>query len=150
MSILHYRLSTEPEPYLRYRVCPHRERYSFINQQNLLLDYLETECYGWIRSHDEKYTINYILLVLFQTFRSKGMLEAKYFIESDRKLLDVFDRKCVPIDQIRSLVKDYMSTREHFQRDYFTFLCPYGFETQIKSLFKYNYSDMIGYYCNEF
>lgn len=48
---------------IEHWLCPHKDKYQFL-PQSPLKDYLETHCEGFISDPENKYTINYIVLVL--------------------------------------------------------------------------------------
>lgn len=56
---------------LTFQACGHQERYSFKDHSSLFA-YLSTKK-GWVLSPDRKYTINYLLIVLFRVIKEKQL-----------------------------------------------------------------------------
>jgi len=58
---------------IRYSPCDCKGRYPF-QKTSLLLPYLQTSL-GWTSSPDNRYTINYILMVLIADFKEKNLIQ---------------------------------------------------------------------------
>lgn len=113
--------------YLTFRACGHQERYSFVSSSPLHA-YLCTKK-GWIHDSDNKYTINYILIVLFSIIKEKQLNCRQgqahlYFCDDD--LREALGVRVFHLNQIRCIVKEQLRHSEplYIDKDQFPFWCP--------------------------
>lgn len=123
------------EDHFSYFICPHREKYLF-KTDSLLLRYLHSECQGWVRDVDDKYTVNYILIVLFANFKAKQLFNKQYpcLVQCKGNLQFVFNRRLAHINELRALVLSHLQQAEPYIMLHEPFLCPIGFTTLINTL----------------
>jgi hypothetical protein len=63
-------------PYLNFKLCPHQHRYPFKNKSPLK-DYLLHHCQGFVPSSDDRYTINYIAVVIIKNCEELNLLKIR-------------------------------------------------------------------------
>jgi len=61
-------------PYLRFQICPHRNRY-FFKHNSPLKNYLTKHCRGFIPSADSLYNINYLVIVIIKNCEDLGLIK---------------------------------------------------------------------------
>lgn len=61
-------------PYLRFQVCPHRNRY-FFKYNSPLKDYLTNHCRGFTSSSDSLYNINYLVIIIIKNCEDLGLIK---------------------------------------------------------------------------
>jgi len=99
---------------LRYFVCPCREKYKLNNP--LLSHYLKTKCQGWLEDPDDRYTLNYLILVLLTNLQEKGHLRffdtlGDYFI-ADLELISILGFDSFTVFNLRSQIRDLFHLRK--------------------------------------
>lgn len=130
---------------LRYSPCSCKERFTF-KTGSTLLEYLETQCLGWIPDPNNEYTLNYILIVLIANLNYKNLLSKRYdhwVIEAVPSLENVlnYDQPKLTqnfyfITELRPIVANiHCNTHGVPFTESPPFICPHGLESVIKSIF---------------
>lgn len=120
---------------LYYTYCPHGNSYQFRHNSSLR-KYLEKNCKGWVRNSVDRYTLNYVILVLVCALKEKGLVR-KTVIYCDTELREIFDTDCVLVHLLRSKVREHFLHNEFPTRnDYFPFWCVPGYEELILDVFE--------------
>jgi hypothetical protein len=130
---------------LRYSPCCCKEKFSF-KTGSTLLSYLETQCYGWTPDPTDEYTLNYILIVLIANLNYKNLLNKRYehwVIDAVPSLEPVLncghfslDRNFYFISELRPIVANFhCNTYGVTFTESPPFICPYGLESIIRSIF---------------
>jgi len=139
-----YNFSGNPRIPIWYAPCPCRERY-YLSPENPLAKYLETECQGWIRDFENRYTLNYILMILSYNLKQKKLLEydyefSYYYVRCDEALEKLTEKKYLYIDSLRSyLNRTFLEKQEpelgttEYQSVFYVFLC-LGKATKLKDM----------------
>src|SRR5574343_489236 len=129
-----YNFSGYPRKPIWYAPCPCREQY-YLSPDNPLAKYLETECQGWTLSLDNKYTLNYILMILSYNFKQKKLLEydldfGYYYVRCDEALKRLTEKEYLYIDYLRSyLNRTFLEKQEpelgstEYRSVFYVFLC---------------------------
>ena len=96
-------------------LCPHREKYSF-KPESRLQQYLQT-CTNWVQDPEQKYTVNFILLVLLSDLKSKDYItqdiySAEYFIFCHHRLQAAL-RTPSPILNVQKLRRHILGHLKH-------------------------------------
>lgn len=63
---------------ITFKACNHQNKYSF-RHKSPLKEYLEKFCEGFVKSEDDTYTINYILIVLFANCAVRELVYCETF-----------------------------------------------------------------------
>jgi len=110
-AIEHY--SVGSSGILYYPVCPHRNRYHF-KKGAPLKTFLE-QSPGWVEDSERKYTVNYLIAVLFKTLQESGHLGA-YSIRTNESIRQALKTKTifVSFSRVRALVLQQLKHNEHF------------------------------------
>lgn len=109
-------------------ICPCRDLLPF-KENSSLLKYLETHCKGWVVSPSNRYTLNYVLIVLLANLREKGFLQTKaqryLCVKGDSvfRKIEGFRAKITQVSSLRHIIASrHFNTAENSK--YTTFLCP--------------------------
>lgn len=124
------------EPPLEYTLCTHQSKYEF-DGQSRLLTYLQDNCPAWQQDPRNRYTVNYVLAMLFSVIKHHGFFDRKmiYHVRGDSSLFRALGRNSFFIPEARSLVKTHLRCNEHVlsNEDSVPFHCvPHSKETIIK------------------
>lgn len=140
-------LIQDPEESIVVSCCPHQEKYSF-KHGSKLKQYLEN-CKGWVPDPSQKYTVNYIIMVLFMDLKQKNQIfqnvynSKDYFIGCDQELQLALQSPTplFPIEELRRKVLLHLMHNEPiFSRIYnarrrIPFWCVKELESRIAELF---------------
>lgn len=141
-------ISLKEEESLVFNWCPHQEKYSF-HSESRLKQYLEN-CKGWVSDPNQKYTVNYILMVLFTDLKQKNYIlqdayvSGAYFICCDQQLQSALQapKPFLPIQEVRGRVLQHLQHNEPNPKHgsyaiklRVPFWCTRGFEPWIADLF---------------
>lgn len=121
------RFSYDPEDLLSFSFCGHFHKYSF-RQDSQLLPYLKIKCKGWVVDPKEQYTINYILINLFQLLKEKQLADPEdpHFYRCDPELRRALRVRTFHLTHARWQVKKHLHHPEPYFRaeDLIPFWCP--------------------------
>jgi len=93
-------------PYLRFQVCPHRNRY-FFKHNSSLKSYLTNHCHGFVPSPDGLYNINYLVIIILKNCEELNLIGPGGFIISTTSYLKKAFKTtepCLKITEIRRRV----------------------------------------------
>lgn len=93
-----------------YSPCPCRVKY-YLRPDSPLTKYLEEECQGWVRNVENKYTLNYILIILSANFKQKKLIEFDfehdyYEIRCDSALRELTNKHYLNTLQLRKYLSN--------------------------------------------
>jgi len=102
--------------YRKTPLCPHREKYPF-NQGSRLKTYVQ-QCPGWVEDPEERYTVNYIAIILLTQIRAKRQLlldaNDRYFLLCDHELQKALFLQ-TPLLELSGLRTEILGQMEHHE-----------------------------------
>jgi len=88
-----------------YTPCSCRDKLSF-KDDSPLQKYLETRCKGWVPDTENKYTLNYVLLVLIANLKEANLI-TEPIIRLSSELQDLFEENFIHIQDLRHKVRSF-------------------------------------------
>lgn len=122
--------------------CPHQDRCR-IKPDSKLKDYLENECKGFVKDPQDRYTINYVIIVLIADFEDKELFCPinTHIVLCTPVLQNIFGKSRLDLSLFRNLVREHFFHLEHTHSvnkwmheyietpntAYCLILCPFGY-----------------------